>query len=111
METVYSNQYGSIALELITEYVPVSSFRSSQSIVKENSFDVETAEKITLLTEHIRTQVCFHYPFTGLAYLLLHNSPDKAALCKVSNIKFECTRTAQEQIEYCHKRNNYYSHY
>lgn len=65
-----------------------------------NQFDLDTAEKITLITENRRVQICFPYPFPKPAwcYIVHHDTASTAAICRAELHDFQCAMTARDMI-------------
>jgi hypothetical protein len=95
----YSNRFGTVEITPVTPFMPVSSIRKTHPQAQENTFDLHTAEKIALITENRRIQLCPHFPIDGLAYLVLHDSPSMAAICRVNVLEFSCATSPAEMIE------------
>lgn len=95
----FSNKFGIVEITPVTEFMAVSSIRKTHPQAQANTFDLTTAEKIALITENRRIQICPHFfPIDGLAYLLLHDSPSTAAICRVDVEQFVCTTTPAEML-------------
>lgn len=94
----FSNKFGAVELTPVTEFMPVSSIRKTHPQAQANTFDLTTAEKIALITENRKIQICPHFPVDGLAYLVLHDSPSTAAICRVVVEAFECAQSPAEML-------------
>jgi hypothetical protein len=95
----YSNRFGTAEVTPVTPFMPVSSIRKTHPQAQENTFDLTTAEKIALITENRGIQLCPHFPIDGLAYLVLHDSPSMAAICRVNIEDFVCASSPADMIE------------
>ena len=80
--------------------MPVKDIKKTHPQAQANTFDLDTAEKIALITENRRVQICPHlFPVDGLAYLILHDSPSTAAICSVNIEAFVCDTPAAAMIQ------------
>ena len=95
----FSNSYGTVSVTPVTEFMAVSGIRKTHAQAKANTFSLDDAEKIALITENRKIQICPHFmPMDGLAYLILHDSPSTAAICKVEIKNFSCNKSAADEI-------------
>lgn len=98
----YKNEYGELTIEPVTDYVPIStvSFQKTPE-VRENLFDINTAEKVALITENRGIQVCFPL-LAGRgpnnAYVVIHKDASTVAVGKVTLNDFQCELSAGEEI-------------
>jgi hypothetical protein len=93
----YSNEYGSLSFELVTEFLPVSQI--NKTIVPEDAFyPIETLEKIALITENKRLQPVYIFQ-DKRGYYILHNSVSTGAVVKISNISFTKDVNPEEEID------------
>ena len=79
----YTNQFGSVRLTPVTEFLPIRSINKNMPEAIAQGITTDDAEKVALVTENRHIQVCFHWPMNGKAYVVLHNSPSAAAICQV----------------------------
>ena len=80
----YANRFGAVEVTPVTDFMPLAGIRKTHPMAQAHAFDLTTAEQIVLVTENRRVQVCVHYPLDGLAYLVLHDSPSTAAICRTN---------------------------
>lgn len=104
----YSNRFGALTLMPVTEFMPIKNIRKSHPQAKANAVDFETAEKIALITENRRIQICFMYPEMVQAYVVLHNSPSTAAYCRVTLEKFECNMSPADMLNDLNRQTSAY---
>lgn len=86
----YANRFGSVEVTPMTAFMPLAGIRKTHPMAQAHAFDLTTAEQIALVTENRGVQLCVHYPLDGLAYLVLHDSPSTAAICRVEVKEFAC---------------------
>lgn len=95
----FENKFGSLQVSLVTEFMPVGKISQEIQEVSDNMFDLNTAEKIALITGNKKVQICMCYPLNGLGYMVYHRNSQEAAVCKVDSIQFSCAMSPAEQIE------------
>jgi hypothetical protein len=92
----YENKYGSLRLELVTDYVPVSQIRA-----KDQNWDVfidlDTAEKVALITGNKDTQLCVGADKRSM-FIIHHIKGDTAAVCKVVDLNFDNKYNATKEL-------------
>lgn len=86
----FTNRFGSVKVTPVTDFMPLAGICKTHPMAQAHAFDLTTAEQIVLVTENRGVQVCVHYPLDGLAYLVLHDSPSTAAICRVEVKEFAC---------------------
>jgi hypothetical protein len=91
----FSNEFGVVELVPVMEFMTISNINKTHPMVQQNSFDLETAEKIALITENKGIQICCILEL-NTAYLVLHNSSSTAAICKVIIKSFLSTEKPSE---------------
>ena len=95
-----SNRFGSVVLTPVTEFMAVGLIRKTHPQAVANTFDLDTAEKLALITENRRIQICPHFfPIDGLAYVVLHDSTSTAAICSVTIENFVCATPPADMLE------------
>ena len=92
------NQYGSLKLEIIGEYQDVSGIHS-RNLNKELFFDIETAEKIALITENRGIQLSVFSGDHSKMFVVHHATSSSAAVCKLVELKFKEEINARDEIE------------
>ena len=100
MQTEYTNQYGHLVLEPVTDIMPISQIRA----IPEHMFDINTAEQIATITENRGIQISF-VNWEGnnedkLFYVILHDSPSTGAVARVKEIDYRLNIPARDVIEY-----------
>lgn len=104
---LFQNEFGSLRVTPVTDFVPVRDIRKTNPHAMANTVDMETAEKIALITKNRKVQICFRYPLDGLAYLVLHDSPSTAAYCQVQIDNFSCEGAARDTIARLNRLNGF----
>ena len=98
----YKNKYGLLELETITDFVHISyNYKSSCH----DFLNIETAEKIALITNNKDIQICINGKDFNSYYIILHNTPSTAALCKINKLNY-IGDIPQIEIIHEHKLNN-----
>lgn len=100
----YQNSHGKLALETVTEFVNVNTLRV-RDFPETCLFDLETAEKLALITRNKHIQICMD-PETRRVGVIYHSAPDKAAICKIVNLDYT-GNNATTELERCQK---YFKH-
>lgn len=100
---LFSNEFGTVSITPVTEFLKVGSIRKTHPQAQANMFDLETAEKIALITENHHIQLCFVLG-TGKCYLVLNNSPSTAAICSVEVETFVCDTSPRDKISQMSKQ-------
>lgn len=100
MTIKYKNNYGQLELELVSEYIPVSTIKGS-NISDSLKFSLETAEQIALITENRKIQICI--PLDWKVYVIIHNSPSTAAIAKIKSLDFIADITPAEELHRLNK--------
>lgn len=95
----FTNRFGTVEVTPLTDFMPVRDIRMTHPVAVANVFDVTTAEQIALVTENRGVQICLHFPLDGLAYLVLHDSPSTAAICRVDVVDFACATAPGDMLE------------
>lgn len=95
----YANRFGAVEVTPVTDFMPLAGIRKTHPMAQAHVFDLTTAEQIALVTENRRVQVCVHYPLDGLAYLVLHDSPSTAAICRVDVKASACDKAPGAMLE------------
>lgn len=97
--TKFTNRFGTVVVTPATDFMPVRGIRKTHPVAVANTFDLTTAEQIALVTENRGLQICPHFPMDGLAYLLLHDTPSTAAICRVEVKDFVCATAPGDMLE------------
>lgn len=96
MITRYQNKFGNVTFRPIAEVTHVKNIRGA-ALDARCMFDVATAEKIALITENRRIQIC---PFKGAdgwrCYVVLHESESTAAVAEIEELNYTGGVPAQE---------------
>lgn len=96
MQRTYKNKYGTLTIEDTGELMHVSQVKWA-NVPNELKFDIETGEKIALITENENLQQSYGFPIQGNGYLMRHESPSTVYLCKIVLIDF--TSTVNPSVE------------
>lgn len=101
----YSNKYGSVVFEQIENYHSVREI-SSKDYDESLFFNIETGEQIALITENDKIQLSCVWKngkLTDKMYIIHHASPSLGAVCKLIDIKFDTTISAENELEKLNK--------
>ena len=93
-QTTYENKYGKLVVEHLTDYKPVS-FIHGVDLPDDCMFDLDTAEKIVLITENRRTQIGVMPP-PRKCYLVVHESCSFACAVRIVSLDYTGPSAAQE---------------
>lgn len=99
-----SNRFGSVRIEPVTDFMPIGQITSKDPAAEANGFDLTTAEQIALITENRGIQICFPFPHTNQAFLVMHDSPTSAAICRVSVVEFTSEEVPADILESINSR-------
>lgn len=105
MNYLYSNKFGEVTLEPVTDFMPVSAI--SQDKTPETNtvlVSIEQAEQITLITENRRAYMSFCFPLQPedkACFALQYSCPNRAVVCRmtIKDFKTPNNLSAQAQIE------------
>jgi hypothetical protein len=97
IQTKWSNRYGTLEVEPVGEVQAVSGIRGTD-VDDDLKFDVDTAEKIVLITENRRCQIAVSSVRGNGSYLLVHTSCSMAAVVKIVSLEFTDGVVPQEAI-------------
>jgi hypothetical protein len=101
----YTNEFGEVILEPVTDYMHVSEIAHDKiPVIDDVLVSVDQAEQVTLITENCRVHMSFCFPFMPedrAAYAVKYSCRNRAAVCRVTIKRFQTpgNRSAQEQIE------------
>ncbi|MFT5715962.1 MAG: hypothetical protein ACI9T7_000135 [Oleiphilaceae bacterium] len=102
MDIHFENRFGKLILTRVTEYVPVSTIGYETCIeAQQNTIDLETAEKVALITENRHIQLCLPMKLGLMSGFVIHHiGPHDACVCKVDIVSFEAAggMSPSEQI-------------
>lgn len=98
----YHNKYGSLEIEVIEAYRNISTIRSKE-LSSALFFDISTAEKVALITENKGVQLSPTADYKTM-YLVHHESPSMAAVCRVVKVDFNADYDARKELA----KPNYY---
>ncbi|MFW9871991.1 MAG: hypothetical protein ACFFG0_02740, partial [Candidatus Thorarchaeota archaeon] len=82
----YKNKYGSLVLEQIEPERAISEWTFTKELLP-IGFDVETAEKIALITENKKIQLALSMDFK-IFYCFYHTNVNSGFVCKIKSIFF-----------------------
>ena len=107
----FKNEFGTLSVSLVTDFLAVRDINRNIKSVSDNLFDMETAEKIALITGNKRIQLVMCYPLNGQCYMVYHQGSSLAAVCKIESMDFHCDRAPAAQIDlmYQQQRNQHFS--
>ncbi|HAY3553782.1 hypothetical protein [Elizabethkingia meningoseptica] len=98
----YKNKYGSLKLIPVSDLMKVSNIKGVD-IDKKYKFDINTAEKVALITENYDTQISFGFPITNHAYIIKHESSSTGYICELSELNFKEEINATKEISQSNK--------
>lgn len=88
MITQFHNKFGSVTLRPIADVTHVKNIRGAE-LDAGCMFDVETAEKLALITENRRIQICpFKGPKGWQCYAVLHETEATAAVAEIAELTY-----------------------
>lgn len=90
----YENKYGKLEIE-VSEYKHISEITSKNV---NTFFDIETAEKIALITGNRGIQICVS-PDLKRFYLVHHKSYDIVSVAKVVTLEYLHTNIPREELQ------------
>lgn len=97
----FSNKYGSLKVVFVGERQEVSKIKSAE-FPEDVFFDMETAEKIALITNNRRMQISFRKIDKGNhGYLLYHFLASEVSLCRIESLTFSSDVIPSEEILSC----------
>lgn len=97
IQTEWSNRYGTLVVAPVTEVQAVGGIRGAD-MRDELKFDLETAEKIALITDNRRCQISGDFKRGGRYYLLVHVSCSRVAVVRIVSLDFADGVSAREEI-------------
>ena len=89
----YENEYGKLIVEPLTDNRPVSSIKGAD-VPADCMFDLDTAEKIVLITENQRSQIGVRP--SRRCYLVVHESPSSACAVRIVSLDYAGPDAGQE---------------
>ena len=106
MSIKIENEYGSVVLTPVTDYMPISMVSATKlPIVNDHLFTMEDGEAIALITDNRMVQISFpfnsdkEHPNRWSGYLMHHQSASVVCVCKVKVIYIENGLSAQQDIQ------------
>lgn len=100
MKHVYKNKYGSLELEVVSNYQDVSKIRSKDQDPS-LFFSIDQAEQIALITGNRGIQLCVTQDHKQM-FVIHHQSSGVAAVCRVTKIEFAPGINATKELENPH---------
>lgn len=99
MENIkFCNRYGSLELKPVTDYMPVDQIKHTIAPIG-SAFNLETAEKIALITENRRIQLCIIPDNYRVMYVVHHSSTSIAAICEINSLAYNERINPQQELE------------
>ena len=99
-EYKFQNKYGSIIVHRISEFRPVKGYSTeTHPEILENSFSIDDAEKIALITENNGAIVSTCFPRMDRAFLVVYADKSTIALCTFTLESFSCEQSPAEELE------------
>lgn len=103
MQCLYSNEYGQLTVEKISQVMPIKQIgRDLPSFPYcDIAFDIKTAEQIALITENRGTQICFFKETDNYrAYLITSDTTGKnACYVKIFSLNYSSREEARNNLE------------
>ena len=96
----FKNKYGTLVIEPVGEVVYVRDIHGKDT-PKELWFDMDTAEKIALITENWHVQLCIHS--LKEVYLIAHTACEKAFRVKIVTLEYIGPANPMAEIERCNR--------
>lgn len=88
MITQFKNKFGSVTFRPVTEITHVKNIRGAD-VEARCLFDVETAEKLALITENHRVQICpTQGPDGWRCYVVLHEDSANVAVAEIEELTY-----------------------
>jgi hypothetical protein len=107
----FSNKFGSLELVVVSSLMRVSDISLEKcEAVQHNTFSIDDAEKIALITGNNGIQIGAAIGNLNEAYLVLHQGSSHAYLCRVNILSFHLDgdTTPEQQIAYMAKMKSQY---
>lgn len=104
----YQNEFGTAIITPSSDFREIKGLTNPIAIaLGADVFDLETAEKIALITENYAVQLSIGKNDLGAweATLMMHSGPATVAPCKVEIIEFKCEGTPTQAIESERRKN------
>lgn len=98
MKTVFSNKYGTLVLEPISEVKKISELGRVKDVPEEHLFTMDEAEKIVLITGNDGVQIAMEYPMTGRASVIIHETGSTGAWAKIVKLEFADSVNATQEL-------------
>lgn len=96
MKTQFENVFGCVTFVPVTEAMHVSKIRGAD-LDPGCLFDIETAEKVALITENRHIQLCSFKTVDGWrCYVVLHETASTAAVAKLDALTYVGKTPAHE---------------
>lgn len=93
MQLDFQNRYGRLTLKLVSDVRPVKGIRGVD-IDDCHKFDMDTAEKIALITDNRGIQLC--YGAGARLYVVAHDTPSTCAVARIETMSYVGQNPAQE---------------
>lgn len=85
MQLNFKNGYGTLTLALVSAVMPVDAIRGAD-VDDAHKFDLETAEKVALITENRRVQIGGTNAHD--CYVVAHESVSTAAIARIETMNY-----------------------
>ena len=83
----YANKFGTATLTPVGPVVHVRTVVGTTVIDDGYGFDMDTAEKLALITENARLQPSYNMA-RRLCYVMLHHSPSQVQVCRLDRLTY-----------------------
>lgn len=91
----YENRYGVLVVVGLTEPMLIREIHG-RDVPEEHKFDLDTAERIVLITENRLSQVCIESKDS--VYLVIHTSPSTGYVARVADLEYRGPSSAAREI-------------
>lgn len=103
IQTEYENRHGKVRFRVMSEVTYIRNVSSGQYPGLQR-YDLETAERIAVITENHHVQIVpVREGEQWLCYLVLHDSPSFVAVAEIESMEYVDTTAAREVIEESHR--------
>lgn len=99
----YKNEYGELEVESISKTQSLHGWYV-KDLPDDIKFDLDTAEKIVLITENRKSQITGDWFGNKMCVFVYHISPSDVQICKINKLIFTSSVNPTEELEKFGKR-------